>query len=84
MAASHMTFVPAVTGESNGMALAGFILGLVSFLFTPIALIPFLGWFIYAALSITGIVLSIMGIVRSKVTGTGLGLAIAGLILSIL
>ncbi|QIM16145.1 DUF2510 domain-containing protein [Leucobacter insecticola] len=84
MAATRITVSPPRTGDSNGLATAGFILGLVSFVFMPIVLIPFLGLLFYGALSITGLVLSIMGIVRSNVTGTGLGLAIAGLVLSVL
>ena len=82
--ASYVNPAPYRTGEPNNLAVAGFIVGLVSFLITPILIIPFLGWAIYLGASITGLVLSIMGLVRSSRTGTGMGLAIPGLILSIL
>lgn len=61
------------TGESNGMAVAGFIVGLVS-IFLP---------FIFGlAAGGAGLVLSILGAVKSGTTGTGKGLAIAGIVLS--
>lgn len=82
--ASYVSPAPHRTGEPNNLAVAGFIVGLVSFLITPVLIIPFLGWALYLGASITGLVLSIMGLVRSSRTGTGLGLAIPGLILSIL
>lgn len=61
------------TGASNGLATAGFIVGLVS-IFLP--LIFGLG------AGAAGLVLSIIGANKSATTGTGKGLAIAGIILS--
>lgn len=61
------------TGASNGLATAGFIVGLVS-IFLP--LIFGLG------AGVAGLVLSIVGANKSATTGTGKGLAIAGIILS--
>lgn len=61
------------TGEANGVATAGFIVGLVS-VFLPL----FFGLGVGAA----GLVLSIVGASRSATTGTGKGLAIAGIVLS--
>lgn len=62
------------TGEPNGMAIAGFIIGLAS-IFMPL--------FVGLAVGVTGLVLSIIGSSRSLITGTGKGLAITGIIASI-
>lgn len=61
------------SGASNGLAVAGFVVGLVS-IFLP--LIFGLG------AGAAGLVLSIMGAAKSGTTGTGKGLAVAGIILS--
>ncbi|QIK62635.1 DUF2510 domain-containing protein [Leucobacter viscericola] len=84
VAATHVRYATPTIGQPNGAATAGFVLGLVSFLLAPIIFIPLIGLLIYAGLSVTGIIFSIVGIVRAKDTGTGLGLGIAGLILSVL
>lgn len=70
--------------QSNSAATAGFVLGLLSFIFLPVVVIPILGWLIYLALSVTGLILSIVGLSRASALGSGTGLAVAGLILSIL
>ena len=62
------------------MAVAGMILGIVAIVlsFVPcinlISLLP----------AVVGLVLSILGLVKSKKTGSGRGMAIAGLVLCIL
>jgi hypothetical protein len=62
------------------MAVAGLVLGIVSFV---ISFIPCVG--LLAILpAILGIIFSIIGISKAKTTGQGKGMAIAGLILSIL
>lgn len=63
------------TGEPNGLATAGFIVGLVS-IFMPL--------FFGLAIGVTGLVLSIVGSVRSSTTGTGKALAVWGIALSAL
>lgn len=73
-----------VAPAGNSAATAGFVCGLISFLLTPILLIPILGWLIYGTLSLLGIILSIVGLTRAGALGTGTGLAVAGLILAIL
>jgi uncharacterized membrane protein len=66
---------PAVKG-GNGMAVAGLVLGIVALL---------LCWFPPAGvvLGLVGLVLSIVGLAKSRSRGSGRGAAIAGLILSI-
>lgn len=61
------------TGAPNGVATAGFIVGLVS---------VFLPLIFGLAVGATGLVLSIVGAVKSSTTGTGKGLAVAGIVLS--
>lgn len=61
------------TGAANGVATAGFVVGLVA-VFLPL----FFGF----GAGVTGLVLSIVGVSKSRITGTGKGLAIAGIVLS--
>lgn len=61
------------TGEPNGIAIAGFVVGLVS-IFLPLIFGLGAGG--------AGLVLSIVGALKSSTTGTGKGLAIAGIVLS--
>jgi hypothetical protein len=65
---------------SNGLAVAGFVLGLLGFLgsFIPIVNIGAI------VLAVIGLVLAGVGLARSKAAQAGKGLAIAGLILSVL
>jgi Mycobacterium membrane protein len=65
----------------NGVGTAGFVLGLVGFLFSFIPLIGVVAW----PLVILGLVLSLVGIARaSKGVASNKGLAIAGAVLSLL
>jgi hypothetical protein len=63
-------------GRSNGFAVTGLILGIVSIL------LCFLN-FLDLVLIIPGIVFASLGINRSRRTGTGKGMAIAGLVCSV-
>ncbi|WP_098458222.1 DUF4190 domain-containing protein [Flavimobilis soli] len=64
----------------NGLAVAGFVLGLLGFLgsFVPVLNI---GGII---MGLVGVVLAIVGLTKAKNTGTGKGLALAGVILGAL
>lgn len=62
-------------GRSNGLAIAGMILGIVGTL-------TFCLWCLSIPLGVVGMVLSIMGIRRHGQTGTGRGMAITGVVLS--
>lgn len=65
---------PAVSGKtSNGFAIAGFVLSLVSI---------FSSTYTYGILAILGLVFSIIGFVKSKTCGKGKGFAIAGISIS--
>ena len=59
-----------VEKKSNGLAIAGFVVSLVSLLLLP-------------ALGIVGLILSIIGLTKVKVINSGKGLSIAGIIISI-
>ncbi len=76
MSAQHQTIVVQndVSADKNGMAIAGFVLGLIGFL-------SFGTSFIF---EILGLIFSIVGICKAKgANDNGKGLAIAGLILSV-
>jgi hypothetical protein len=60
-----------LTGESNGIATAAMVVGIVS-----LVTLCFFGWF----LGIASIGLGVGGLGRSKTTGTGRGQAIAGIV----
>lgn len=62
----------AVQPRKNGVAIAGFVVGLVSIF-----------WNFYCVTGIVGLILSIIGMKKSKEIGSGKGLAIAGIICSI-
>ncbi|MEQ6898314.1 DUF2510 domain-containing protein [Microbacterium sp. KR10-403] len=64
--------VPVAPRQSNGVGIAGFIVGLVS---------VFLPLFFGVAVALVGLILSIVGLTRPY---AGKGLAIAGLVLSII
>lgn len=55
--------------KSNGLAIAGFVVSLVSLLLLP-------------GLGIVGLILSIIGLTKVKVINSGKGLSIAGIIIS--
>jgi len=71
--------IPAAKG-SNGLAVAGFVLGLLGLLgsFIPVVNIGAI------VLAVIGLALAGVGLFRSKTVRAGKGLAIAGLILSVL
>lgn len=71
---------PTPAKSSNGAAIGGFVLSLVSAMF---AFIPYIS-FVAIVLSILGLVFSVKGKKQVEKTGTGNGLAIAGLVLGII
>ncbi len=66
--------------SSNGLAVTGFVLGLLGLLLCWIPVLNFFG----ILLGILGAVFGTIGLVSSKKTGTGKGLAIAGLVMGVL
>ncbi len=78
-----------VEKKANPIAIVGFVLSLVGFLFgwifyfSHIPVYLLIG-FIFFAVTIAGLVLSIIGAVKSKKLGSGGGFAIAGVVLSAL
>lgn len=63
----------------NGLGTAGFVLGLIGLIFSPIPVIGVIAW----PLVILGLVFSLIGVSRaSKRRATNKGLAIAGVVLS--
>lgn len=83
---SHPQFPNAPSGatinppQSNGMATAGFVLGLLGLLICWIPIVNILG----IVLGLLGAVLAAVGLAKSQKVGTGKGLAIAGMILGVL
>lgn len=71
---------PAPATGSNGLATAGFVLGLLGLLGSWIPLLNILG----IILGVLGVILAGIGLAKSKKAGAGKGLAIAGLILGAL
>jgi len=65
---------------SNGLATAGFVLGLLGVLTCWIPILNVVG----IILGILGAVLAAVGLAKSKKVGTGKGLAIAGIVLGVL
>ena len=61
-----------VQGKKNGIAIAGFVVGIVSIF-----------WNFYCITGIVGLILSIIGMKKSKELGTGKPFAIAGICCSI-
>lgn len=72
--------VPAPPKGSNGLATAGFVLGLLGLLASWLPVLNVVGMI----LGVLGAVLAGVGLVKSKTVGAGKGLAIAGLILGVL
>jgi hypothetical protein len=72
----------ATRSGTNGMAIAGMVLGIVGFL---VVFIPCVGWLLAIILGIVGATLSGIGLgTAGKYGGAGKGMAIAGLVLSVL
>lgn len=71
---------PAPAKGSNGLATAGFVLGLIGVLGSWIPILNFLS----IVLGVIGIVLALVGLAKSGKVGAGKGLAIAGVVLSAL
>lgn len=71
---------PAPTRGSNGLATAGFVLGLLGLLGSWIPFLNILG----IILGVLGIILGGVGLAQSKKAGAGKGLAIAGIVLGAL
>ncbi len=70
-----------VVQPRNGVGTAGFVLGLIGFLFSFIPIIGIIAW----PLVIVGLVLSLVGVARAaKGVATNRGMAIAGAVLSVL
>lgn len=70
---------PPVNG-SNGLATAGFVLGLLGLLASWIPVLNIVG----LILGVLGAILAAVGLAKSKKVGTGKGLALSGLILGVL
>ena len=71
---------PAPAKASNGLATAGFVLGLLGFLGSFIPLINIVG----ILLGVVGAILAAIGLMKAKKVGVGKGLALAGVILGVL
>ncbi len=71
---------PAAVKGSNGLATAGFILGLLGLLTSWIPVLNIVG----IILGVLGVVLAGVGLAKSKKVNAGKGLAIAGIILGVL
>lgn len=68
-------------GGTNGLAIAGMVLGIVGF---AVVFIPCIGWLLAIILGIVGATLSGIGLASAGKLGSGKGMAIAGLVLSII
>ncbi|MEG3615720.1 DUF4190 domain-containing protein [Isoptericola haloaureus] len=71
---------PAAPARSNGLAVAGFVVGLVSLV---LCLVPILNNAVFLT-AIVGLVLAIVGLVKARRGAPRRGLAIAGIVLSVL
>lgn len=71
---------PAAPEAGNGLATAGFVLGLLGFLGSFIPVVNILG----IGLGVVGAILALVGLSKAKKLGKGKGLAMAGLILGVL
>ena len=72
---------PRRTGGTNGLAIAGMVLGIVGLV---LAFIPCVGWILGIILGIVDAALSGIGLASANKSGSGKGMAVSGLILSIL
>ena len=63
----------------NGLGTAGFVLGLIGLIFSPIPFVGVIAW----PLVIVGLILSLLGLAKArKGEATNKGLAVAGIVLS--
>lgn len=62
-----------VPQKKNGLSVAGMIVGIISIIFN-----------FYCITGVVGLILSIVGLKKSKETGAGKGMSIAGIICSII
>jgi len=75
------TAVPQAAPPRNGLGTAGFVLGLIGLLVSPVPFVGVVAW----PLVIVGLILSLVGLGRvRKGRATNKGLSIAGIILSVL
>ncbi|MFO0863335.1 MAG: hypothetical protein U0744_01510 [Gemmataceae bacterium] len=72
---------PSQGGGSNGLAIAGMVLGIVG---VVLVWIPCIGQILAIVLGIVGAALSGIGLAQANKSGSGKGMALTGLILSIL
>jgi hypothetical protein len=73
--------------KSSGVSIAGFVCGLVGFVFSVLEIISCLGCWLFPLVmptALAGLICSIIGLVTAKKANQQKGLAIAGLVLSIL
>jgi hypothetical protein len=73
-------YPPAPPKGSNGLAVAGFVLGLIGLLGSWIPVLNILG----LVLGVVGVILAGIGLAKSKRSGAGKGLSIAGIVLGLL
>lgn len=72
---------PPATPPRNGLGTAGFVLGLVGLVFSPIPFVGVVAW----PLVVLGLILSAVGVARVRAgKATNKGLAIAGVVVSVL
>lgn len=76
----NVSFMMPPVQQSNGVATAALILGIVAFFF---AVIPFIGIFIAAPCGLLAFILGIVGAVKGNSIKKGLGPAIAAIVISI-
>ncbi len=68
---------PVPQQQGNGLAIAGMVLGIIG-------LVGLCVWWIGLPCAIVGLILSVLGKKKAKITGTGGGMATAGIVLSII
>ena len=75
--AGYPRYGPGQTAQGNGKAVAGMVLGIISVALSCV-------WCAGLPISIVGLILSISGKNKSKITGTGSGMATAGIVLNVI
>ncbi len=76
----YNVFPPQNSGSSNGLSIAGLVLGIIACAFFWFSFVNIIA----LILGIVGIILAIMGSKKAKATGGSTGVATAGLVLSII